>query len=71
MLVVDATESRKEETTMAMTPEERTERARKAGRARWENRTPEQEREARIKKLQSEAESLGFELVPLACAPSN
>lgn len=53
---------------MAMTPEQRTERARKAGRARWENRTPEQELEARLKKLQSEAEKLGYKLVPLACA---
>lgn len=50
---------------MALTKEQRSERAKKAARARWENSTPEKEREATLAKLRTLAAGLGFKLVPL------
>lgn len=49
-----------------MTPEDRRERARAAGKARWEGTDESDMLEHRIKSLHSEARKLGFKLVPVA-----
>lgn len=51
---------------MAMTQEQKTERAKKAAAARWAKSTPEKEREATLAKLRTLAHNLGYRLVPLA-----
>lgn len=48
-----------------MTPEDRRERASRAGKARWEGKGEDAMLEHRIKSLHSEAQKLGFRLVPI------
>lgn len=56
---------REEMSKSPLTPEERTERAKKAAAARWADSTPEKTRESNIKRIRTEAAKLGFDLVPI------